>query len=258
LHYSFNRNYRCFGTIGRQLTGLNILNLEDGELVTCLAPHIVIHELMHVVGLWHEQMREDRDDYIKVHKENVKSGYESQFVKVGSNYASTYGTPYDYLSIMHYGKSVFAKPGTISMETVDPKYQDIIGTAKKPTKNDYKKICSIYNCRYCPGATGQKTTMPKPRPPPVTKPVPRPRKPATARPPSAPAPAPRPQNPGRCYDQDPYQCMQLKSSRNLNCRYDPHFRLCCATCNSIPPIAPFPLPFPYVPPPMPFPGPWFW
>ncbi|EPB77898.1 astacin [Ancylostoma ceylanicum] len=64
----------CVATIGRQLTGMNILNLEDGEFLTCMAPHIVIHELIHVVGLWHEQMREDRDKYIKIHYENVKQG----------------------------------------------------------------------------------------------------------------------------------------------------------------------------------------
>ncbi|VDM84310.1 unnamed protein product, partial [Strongylus vulgaris] len=35
----------------------------------CMETQIVQHELLHVVGLWHEHMRYDRDKYIKVHYE---------------------------------------------------------------------------------------------------------------------------------------------------------------------------------------------
>lgn len=35
---------------------------------------IIVHELLHAVGLWHEHMRYDRDGFVKIHYENVASG----------------------------------------------------------------------------------------------------------------------------------------------------------------------------------------
>ncbi|KIH47335.1 hypothetical protein ANCDUO_22607 [Ancylostoma duodenale] len=68
------------------------------------------------------------------------SSYENQFAKVLSPDAVTYGVPYDYLSIMHYEKTAFANPRTLSMEPLNPKYLDIIGKQKEPSQNDYLKL----------------------------------------------------------------------------------------------------------------------
>jgi hypothetical protein len=35
------------------------------------------------------------------------------------------------------------------METLDKRYQDKIGTAKDASTQDYRKICSIYQCSRC-------------------------------------------------------------------------------------------------------------
>uniref|UniRef100_A0A915M1D4 Metalloendopeptidase n=1 Tax=Meloidogyne javanica TaxID=6303 RepID=A0A915M1D4_MELJA len=113
------RGEGCYTMVGRS-SGRNIVMLETNEIATCLEYEIVIHELMHTIGLWHEQMRYDRDDYIKVHWENIGPAYLTQFEKVPETDSTTYGVRYDYQSVMHYAKDAFASAtGKITMETLD-------------------------------------------------------------------------------------------------------------------------------------------
>ncbi len=66
-----------------------------------------VHEILHAIGLWHEQSRTDRDTYIEVLYENIVEEYKDQFdilpgVILGA---------YDFNSIMHYGVKFFSKNG---------------------------------------------------------------------------------------------------------------------------------------------------
>uniref|UniRef100_A0A0K0DVC7 Metalloendopeptidase n=1 Tax=Strongyloides stercoralis TaxID=6248 RepID=A0A0K0DVC7_STRER len=142
-------NEGCYSLVGKE-GGPQTIMLESNMYQTCITFEIVVHELLHTVGLWHEQMRIDRDNFIKVHYENIDRWMYPQFAKVNTDEASTYNIPYDYKSVMHYGKNSFAKaPGLITMETLDKRYQDIIGTVKNVAKADYNKVCLIYNCEKC-------------------------------------------------------------------------------------------------------------
>ncbi|KAL7080568.1 hypothetical protein ACQ4LE_000297 [Meloidogyne hapla] len=155
-------NEGCYTTVG-QIRGRQVLMLESGWeescgwgcLLTypgCIDHQTVIHELMHKVGLWHEQMRYDRDKYIKIHWENIIPGLENQFGKIGRGQSTTYNLPYDYKSVMQYKKNAGArKENLVTMETIDKRYTDIIGNSKDASPEDYKKICSIYKCNKCMG-----------------------------------------------------------------------------------------------------------
>lgn len=45
-----------------------------------------IHEIMHVLGFFHEMARPDRDEYIKIHWEYIKKGKRSFFTFVSLLY----------------------------------------------------------------------------------------------------------------------------------------------------------------------------
>ena len=55
------------------------------------------------MGFYHEQSRSDRDTYVDVFLDNVRSDMVHNFDKEPTN---NYGLPYDYTSNMHYGTSV--------------------------------------------------------------------------------------------------------------------------------------------------------
>lgn len=85
--------------------GRQIVQLGD----TCTTGNVA-HEIGHVLGHTHEQMRSDRDRYVTVHMENVQEHAEGNFVPKPAVYANI--GPYCYDSIFHYGEDAFAKaPG---------------------------------------------------------------------------------------------------------------------------------------------------
>jgi hypothetical protein len=72
---------------------------------------IVMHEMMHCIGFYHEQSREDRDSFVVINFSNIRADQKHNFNKENAD-ADDSGL-YDYLSIMHYGPRSFAIDGTI-------------------------------------------------------------------------------------------------------------------------------------------------
>jgi hypothetical protein len=94
------RGQGCSSEVG-MTGGRQYLSLGYG----CVSKGVVIHELMHTLGYYHEQSRFDRDQYIEIHWQNILYGMDYNFQKLGRE-TTTQG-PYDYGSIMHYDQYAF-------------------------------------------------------------------------------------------------------------------------------------------------------
>lgn len=71
---------------------------------------------------------------------------------------NTYGVQFDYGSVMFYPKNASSTNGGITISTTDPLAQDTIGKALAPSKLDWHKLCSLYNCKQCAGQPFKRTT----------------------------------------------------------------------------------------------------
>ncbi|CAB3403864.1 unnamed protein product [Caenorhabditis bovis] len=129
----------CFSEVGRT-SGVQVLSLDNG----CMEYATIIHEMMHVVGFYHEHERWDRDNFIDIIWQNIDRAALDQFGKVDLSKTSYYGQPYDYKSILHYDSLAFSKNG---FPTMLPKAKSAtIGNARDFSEVDIAKINRMYNC----------------------------------------------------------------------------------------------------------------
>lgn len=142
-HLKMHKGNGCWSKVGRRGGG-QPLSLGRG----CDYVGVVMHELMHALGIWHEQSRMDRDRYVEVLWHNIKEGYEKNFDKYDHGKLDSLNLPYDFDSIMHYDKYLFSvdgkKPTIIARRQIWRKLGgQLRGTL---TNNDIKEIKALYGC----------------------------------------------------------------------------------------------------------------
>ena len=96
-----------FSSVGR-CGRMQEVVIKDG-----MSSKVIIHELLHALGAYHEQSRPDRNNYIWVDSANFAHAddkYQFQIERL-----TTMITPYDFESIMHYPADAFAKVGTLTI-----------------------------------------------------------------------------------------------------------------------------------------------
>jgi hypothetical protein len=62
--------HRCCSFVGKRGNGPQAISIGKN----CDKFGIVVHELGHVVGFWHEHTRPDRDDHVQIIRENIMTG----------------------------------------------------------------------------------------------------------------------------------------------------------------------------------------
>uniref|UniRef100_A0A672QSQ6 Metalloendopeptidase n=1 Tax=Sinocyclocheilus grahami TaxID=75366 RepID=A0A672QSQ6_SINGR len=130
----------CWSYVGRTSARGQTLSIENG----CGVKAIVEHEFFHALGFGHEQSRYDRDDYVTINFENIITGREHSFNKYSENLTTTQGTPYDYYSVMHYGKNAFSNGNGSTIITKRPEFQDVIGQRLDLSEYDVIELNKLY------------------------------------------------------------------------------------------------------------------
>ena len=74
----------------------------------CMIKGSIIHEFIHAFGFYHEHVRADRDNYIKLNLDKIeKMTWNNQNQYELQKNSLSYGLPYDGGSIMHYHSKYF-------------------------------------------------------------------------------------------------------------------------------------------------------
>lgn len=116
--------------------------------------YIMMHELAHALGFWHEQSRGDRDTYVQINLGNVQAGKEHNFdIQAGAQDLGAY----DFDSIMHYGQCAFANCTcssacrTITCLAPNQAWQDQIGQKTHLSVGDAENMALMYGPPANPG-----------------------------------------------------------------------------------------------------------
>ena len=132
--------------------------------------YIIVHELMHAMGVWHEQQRSDRDQYVVINFANMQSGYEGNFT-IRAN-ASPHGS-FDFESVMMYDDCSFSiccaagstcgcpfSCATIQAQPAYSQFQNVMGNRSYMGQGDRNSLVSRYGAppsacyANCDGSSG--------------------------------------------------------------------------------------------------------
>lgn len=125
----------CWSMIGKR-GGMQKISLGSG----CSKGN-AIHEIGHAIGLFHEQSRNDRDNFVIIKWQNIISSNRNNFNQY-LNSGADIGT-YDYCSIMHYPRKAFSNNG---QDTLVPRHSgtQCMGQRNGLSHNDIKATKEIY------------------------------------------------------------------------------------------------------------------
>ncbi|XP_056435625.1 hatching enzyme 1.2-like [Gadus chalcogrammus] len=127
----------CWSYLGVR-GGRQTLSLQSPH---CMRTGVTSHELMHSMGFVHEQSRVDRDKYVTIMWPNIYRDRLRNFEKFKTD---NMDLPYDYGSIMHFGRYAYSEVGQPTIMPKDPNVR--LGMGSAPSHIDKMKINRLYKC----------------------------------------------------------------------------------------------------------------
>lgn len=109
----------------------------------------VVHEILHAIGIYHEQSRSDRDSFIDIRWQNIEPDARHNFQTVPG---SVDYFDYDYGSIMHYPRRAFSSN---NQDTIIPRQAGVtIGQRDGLSWTDRQTIAKLYERFFTKGYSG--------------------------------------------------------------------------------------------------------
>uniref|UniRef100_A0A8R1TTG2 Metalloendopeptidase n=1 Tax=Onchocerca volvulus TaxID=6282 RepID=A0A8R1TTG2_ONCVO len=137
----------CCSYVGRKSNGPQAISIGKN----CDKFGIVVHELGHVIGFWHEHTRVDRDQHVDIFYKSIQQAQDYNFEKLKPDEIDSLGEPYDYASIMHYARDTFSR--AMYLDTILPKgkfgQRPEIGQRTQLSAGDISQTKKLYKCPVC-------------------------------------------------------------------------------------------------------------
>ena len=92
--------------------------------------------------------RADRDRYVKINISNVEPSRRKNFKKLSEKVTllTTFGLPYDFQSLMHYGSHFFAKDRMYPTIIPTRGKDHAIGQRERMSRSDIARVNRLYGC----------------------------------------------------------------------------------------------------------------
>ncbi|XP_030561340.1 seminal metalloprotease 1-like [Drosophila novamexicana] len=136
----------CSSTVGYSKHNTTVKLVPNSIGKGCFSLGTIQHELLHTLGFFHQHNYADRDDYVKIVKDNISTGKLVNFQKYAADSLGNFGAPYDYESIMHYPSNAFTKNGGETIIARQPDGQSKMGQRDGLSSADVTRLNNMYNC----------------------------------------------------------------------------------------------------------------
>lgn len=133
----------CFSKVGYKKDNVRQMNLQNHAVGQgCFRLGSVMHEIMHILGFYHQHASPNRDEYVKIIAENIRPGAENNFnIQENTDIFAEVG--YDYSSVLHFGSKAFSLNEADTIEPLEPAE---IGQRENISEKDIEKINILYKC----------------------------------------------------------------------------------------------------------------
>lgn len=154
----------CSSAIGRR-GNEQFIELAPNDIETgCFRLYTIAHEFLHALGFFHMQAAHDRDNYIRVVRENIQPGAEGNFARNANGVDTHYGVEYDYGSVMHFSAYEFSENGLPTITALRPLNGQVMGQRERLSDSDIERLNIRYSCNLVETTveptTAEPTTVP--------------------------------------------------------------------------------------------------